>query len=284
MTELMHKLARDQLIERIDTEFPYVWGRRQKYETGHYLDVIMRVLRSGTQWKLLKGEPCSWSTYHKKFLKWSKKGIFEKAFYSLTNTPQFQGSIGDDFFIDSCIIANKRGLKDEMIGLSYKHKFKSGTKISVISDDQGMPTSLHLTEANRADIKSVKPCLTKIAFPQNRIKNLGGDKGYVSKSLKKSLRLRGTNYIYYDKKNTKPINRLNEAGKIILKKRIKVEHTFSWLEQYRRISFRYERQLGTFQSFIYLAMINIIAGLIKNRFFKIKPKIRLLCTIFCIHF
>jgi transposase len=233
MTKLMHDYTRTLLIGVIDHELPYEFGRRQQFETGHYLDVIMKVLRIGMQWKMLN-EKLNWSTYYKKFKKWTDNYIFEKTFCFLTKTRLFQESIGNDFYIDSCIIQNKRGLKNEMIGLSYKHKFKNGTKITVISDIKGKPISLHFSKANESDIKFVLPAYNKIKI-KSKVKILCGDKGYCSRDLRLKFESLGVDYIYPDRSNILAINRIN-ADENIMRKRMAVEHTFSWLLQYRKLS------------------------------------------------
>ncbi len=238
--------------------------RPQTKETEHYIKVIMKVLRTGMQWKYLN-EPLNYTTYYKKLKQWSDHQIFEKAFYLLTKTKHFLDLIGNDFFIDSCIIRNKGGLKTEMIGPSYKHKFKNGTKVTIISDCYGIPISMSLSKAQVSDVKMVLPCLSKIKFNLSKIKNLGGDKGYVSKNLKNK---KDINYLYYDKKNTKSNNRLTSSEKLIMKKRIAVEHTFSWIQQYRKLTDRYEKHIKSFESFIYLSLFNIVCSKIDITFFE----------------
>ena len=44
----------------------------------------------------------------------------------------------------------------------------------------------------------------------------------------------------------------------LLKQRYIVENTFSWLQNYRRIRIRYEKQSNTFLQFYYFAMANLI--------------------------
>ena len=160
----------------------------------------MKVLCSGMQWKYLN-EECHYTTYHKKFMKWADHGIFEQMFYYLTSIERFQRNLGTDFFIDSCIIANKRGHKTEKIGYSPKHRSKKGTKITLIVDQTGRPISACFAPANEHDIQFVIPSLKRLKVPLNRIKNLAGDKGYISSDIKRKLRSHGITYTYYPRKN-----------------------------------------------------------------------------------
>src|SRR5207244_10428034 len=99
-----------------------------------------------------------------------------------------------------------------------------------------------------------------------KIKVLGGDKGYISDDLKTILVKEGINYLYPIRKNMNPLDDLTDAERIIMKDRMEVEHSFSWMVQYRRLGFRYDRHSEMFESFVYLAMTNIAIGKIKDEF------------------
>ena len=108
---------------------------------------------------------------------------------------RFQESLGNYLILPHCIIQNKGGLLNEMVGPSYKHRFKNGTKITVISDSNGKPIYLDLVNPNLSDIQFVLPCLNKIRAKQN-VKNLGGDKEYISGKIKQNLGNQRINYVY----------------------------------------------------------------------------------------
>ena len=71
--------------------------------------------------------------------------------------------------------------------------YKRGESMAVISDSNGKPVSFHLSKANESDIQFVLPCLNKIRVKQ-KVKNLGGDKGYILRSVNIDLRNRGIIY------------------------------------------------------------------------------------------
>ena len=56
------------------------------------------------------------------------------------------------------------------------------------------------------------------------VKNLGGDKGYISKKMKTSLKNLNTNHICKLERHVINI----ASDKLVLKKRITVEHTLFW--------------------------------------------------------
>ena len=75
-------------------------------------------------------------------------------------------------------------------------------------------------------------------------------------------------FVCYPRENMK--KKLTDNEGQFLKKRIKVEHAFSWLTQYRRIAFRFERTIKSFTSFCYLAMTNTLSGKLKGDPFQKK--------------
>ena len=61
-------------------------------------------------------------------------------------------------------------------------------------------------------------------------------------------------------KNTKykKVEKLTKKEKKIYTKRIKIEHTNSWLKNYRRMNCRYDRNIDTFYGSLWISLIGII--------------------------
>ena len=77
-------------------------GRPSK-DSRTMLNGIFWILRSGAAWRDLPERYGPWQTVYKRFLKWSKAGIFEKIFQDLAADADMQ-----DISIDStCIKAHK---------------------------------------------------------------------------------------------------------------------------------------------------------------------------------
>jgi transposase len=145
-----------------------------------------------------------------------------------------------------------------------KTKKGKGTKWMVVVDGEGLPLACHLDAANRAEVQLLEPTLDNIdvieaeaadAPPQPE--RLILDKGYDSDPLRARLAARGIEMICPHRKNrTKP--KTQDGRKLRrYKRRWKVERTFAWLGNFRRLVVRYERSLKTYRAFFHVACLLI---------------------------
>ena len=61
-----------------------------------------------------------------------------------------------------------------------------------------------------------------------------------------------------NKRNSSKIDNLNLYYKLLLKKRISIEHTINKYKQFKRCQLRYDKYIKTFDSFINLASLIIL--------------------------
>ena len=92
-----------------------------------------------------------------------------------------------------------------------------------------------------------------------------GDAGYDSNQLRNKVISGNIGKLLTakNKRNTKNKDKLNALKlspeiKLLLKERIKIEHTNAHLKQYKRLSIRYDKYSYNYQVFLYLACINLI--------------------------
>jgi transposase len=173
----------------------------------------------------------------------------------------------EKIYIDSTDIMNKLGSED--VGRSYKYKFKKATKITIITDSNGIPISIHITKASIHDAKLVESTIdklqVKIITSKNYPKYLIADRGYISKTAKNNIK-EVAELVYPLKQNMKSTETadINERNKLLLRSRSINENTFSWLKNCKRLNVRYDRLTTTFSSFIHLKVLSLIGTKITN--------------------
>jgi transposase len=110
----------------------------------------------------------------------------------------------------------------------------------------------------------MEPTIEKIAVPrkgsgrprQNPV-SIIADKGYDSDPLRDRLLKRGIELICPYRKNNK--TKKYEDGRKLrrYRRRWKVERTFAWLQNFRRLVVGWEREIQIYQAFFHLACILI---------------------------
>ena len=105
--------------------------------------------------------------------------------------------------------------------------------------------------------------LRRISVPQRRGRprqrplRVIADRGYDSDPLRWRLRQRGIRLIVPHRKGRQKPS-LNDGRELRrYRKRWKVERTFAWLSNYRRLVVRYDRHLKMYQAFFHLACVLI---------------------------
>lgn len=145
-----------------------------------------------------------------------------------------------------------------------------GTKWMGVVDGQGVPLGSQLARAAPAEVKLAEGILQTISVPgpgqgrpRCRPRRIIADRGYDSDPLRWRLLPRGILLLSpHRKKRRRPS--LND-GRMMRRhrKRWKVERTFAWLGNFRRLVVRYDRRLDMYRAFFHLA-----CALITLRFLK----------------
>jgi len=216
----------------------------------------------------LKGIDISGDTLRKVFQKWTNKNVFEIAYNIIIDIYKDRKIDFTDLFIDASNIKNYMG--SELTGVNHCDKFKLATKLSIITDDLGVPVSIHLEKCNVHDIKLVVPNLEKIKIDTESAENLIADKGYISKTLKQYISEKYKMRIITPEKNPKKgvKKKSSENDKIKLRKRYIVEHTFSWIKNYTRLFRRKDKKISMYVSFMFFGICNITANKMEKYIIK----------------
>ena len=132
----------------------------------------------------------------------------------------------------------------------------------VVTDGNGLPIGFLLESAQVAEVELAEPTLDTVRVPtprgrrgrpRTRPKQLTADRGYDSGPFRRALRRRGIKACIPPKRRPKtwrpkrgrPLN----APTAAYRERWRVERTFAWLGNYRRLLIRWERDVVVYQGF-----------------------------------
>lgn len=226
---------------------------RPAYTNLELLPGILRVLRSGCRWRDLDSDNCPSGVTH-----WRRIGFWQsrlglKDVWSVLLRKLHRLSRLDLRItcLDGSLVPSFNFL--DTTGYSGKYK-KTGTKLSVITDFLGTPFNLVFASGNKHDMPLAIPTIAN--NPVGKPGTILADKGYDSDKLRLKLNKEG---IHTNIPIRRMRNRKQQQGYSIPlgKMRFKVERTNAWIKSFRRLRFRFDYTLASFQAFTYLAVIVI---------------------------
>jgi transposase len=139
----------------------------------------------------------------------------------------------------------------------------------VVVDGQGIPIGSTLASASPAEVRLAEETLETVKVPRKgrgrpkkRPLRLIADKAYDSDPLRKRLKIFKIDLIVPHRKNRKKAEVQDGRKLRRYRKRWKIERTFSWFNNFRRLVVRYERLIEVYRGFFHLACIMIVL----NRF------------------
>ena len=165
-------------------------------------------------------------------------------------------------FLDGSFAPAKKG--GDKVGLTKKGK---GTKWMLVIDGNGLPLGFHLDSATAAEVKLAERTLDTICVPRprgrpkQRPKKLVADRGYDSRDFRCALRRRGIQMCIPAKR--RPAKWRPKRGRPVVarkeeyRQRFKVERSFAWLGNFRRLLIRWEHRSSVYQGFFTVAVLLI---------------------------
>jgi hypothetical protein len=239
----------------------------RKYHLDELLPYILQVLDQGIAYRNIKTKTnICWNTIYKYYRLLVKYNIIERTYEKLIDKYLHQlEQIPNNFYNDSSLVCNKLGEdKADYNPYSPKHKL---SKFSIINDEFLIPISISVDSGSVHDIVMLNEQLGKLKeihpiLFKNKV-NLILDAGYDSKKLKeqvKNLNL-GRVVCYRNRRNGKKKEITEDYtlyDYLLLKSRMKSEHTMCSFKQFKRIDRRYDRYIINYLNFMYLGAIKII--------------------------
>lgn len=248
----------------------YTKTKNCKYDIYEKLYCVLLIVKLGISFRnityLSEYASIYWTTIYKFYRKLIKFNIIEDTYKKIVNK-YLKSNKNTVFLTDTTLIQNKMGI--DKIGFNpqlCKHKT---SKISYITSKNGVPIDIYIASGNNYDSKILLDQLNQTNIVDNcNSKNniLLGDAGYDSNKIRELLKNKqfGKLICHRNKRNIKdPIKLkkldLNQKDKTIIKKRIKVEHVFSHLKSFKRISLRYDKLVNNYYNFVLLATLMIVS-------------------------
>ena len=143
------------------------------------------------------------------------------------------------------------------VGYTGKHKI-NGLKRNIVVDAKGNPLAMTCGQANHHDQKFALKTVDRITVRGKirRPKRLGADKGYDDDKFRKELKQRRIQPCLIRRQNNrKNITQSELREKKYSQQRWKVERSFNWINNNRRIDRFMEKKAVNYQGFCYLMFI-----------------------------
>lgn len=240
--------------------------KQQKYKLSDYLSVILYVLKTGISWRDIKSH-INWNSVYKTYVKLNSYNIFKLSYISLLNKYYKKSYNNKLKYIssDTTFIPNKKG--KDLIGYNKYYNKKNGTKISLITDSNGIPFNVKCYKGNINDSKILMDQLETdnlVNITNLRPNNTYflADPAYDVKVIRDKLKDMNYNpLIAQNKRNIKDKSKiitLDKNDKNVYNKRLVIERTFNRMKNDRKLCLRYESKITNFMGFIYLSLIKML--------------------------
>lgn len=229
------------------------------------LNGIFYVLKTGGQWGYVPACYGSKSTVHEHYQKWVAAGVFSEVFrlsveeYDELVGIEWEWQMMDGFLVQAPVRGQKICLEEEGLGRNPTDRGRSGGKVHLHVDQNGIPTGVITTGANVHDSRLVSATLAADIIPRpqpttENPQNLCLDKGYDYKRVDKELEQ------YFLTPHIRRIGeeKVTEEGKTHPARRWVVERTNAWLKGFRAIRTRYFRYARNYLGILHFACALII--------------------------
>lgn len=210
-------------------------SRLRKYKAIEILNAIAYVVKSGCQWSMLPSGFPGWRTVYHHFRSLSERGWFMSFLSTLVGAKR--GAMGQHPEPETCVMDSqsvRSALPHSEKGVDGNKRIK-GIKRQVAVDSNGYVIGVSVTTANVHDSKGAIPLMAQLIVNHKDIHLIKADLGYAF--LSPSLANTDMPVLECVKSNFGTPDFIPIQGRWV------VERTFSWMENYRRLTRNYERLL-----------------------------------------
>lgn len=229
-------------IFKIQRSFKDIHTKNEQ-QLRKFMEAVWYVARTGCQWRLLPFYYGHWRSVHRRFKKWSDKGIWEMLFQKIQQTPDLEAIMIDATIVRAHACSAGYGKESQPQQALGRSRGGFSTKIHALVDALGNPLKFILSAGQRHEISQAEALIEDV---------LGsiiiGDKGYDSNAFVETLKDKECLCVIPPKRN-----RLNPRGydEHLYKERHLIECFFGKIKHFRRIFSRFDKTATSFLAFLH---------------------------------
>ena len=222
-------------------------GRPKELSDDDAVHLMFKVCRTGMQWRELECN-VSYTTVMRRMHRWTDKNVFVEAYRRALQVYRKHNAT-THCCVDSTFVKNVFGR--DCIGRNPTDRGRKAIKLSAVTDQNGVVFGIHASPANIPDVSLLQQSLSSMLLNVDSLP-LFADRGYDSRRNRNICNDFGLLDRIF-RKRTRTTRRSNA-------KRVVVEHTFSWMDKYRRLLMMFEQRSVVHQSFAFLALGSMLVA------------------------
>ena len=244
--------------------------KSQKYTLNQLLPIIIFVLKQNISWRSVsKLKICGdihWNTVYKMHIKLVKYKVYENTYVHILNKFYNKQKNANNLKVqmtDTTNIFNKGGI--DKIGYNRSCPKHNISKLSIISDFNGVPLNMKLSSGNINDAKIFNKQLDSNNLVNITLENKNksvilADKAYDSSILRQKILDKKYKRLIVPMnkrniKNPKLIKKMTKRDKNVFNHRSVIERKINTIKRYKRINIRYDKYSSSYMGFVYLSCI-----------------------------
>jgi putative transposase len=226
-------------------------GRKIKKDLRMIVNCILKITRTGTQWRNIDRCYGAWESIYYYFRKWTKNGVFDSIIACLVEQERVRQ--GKKPYATAGAIDSQSVKKVGLISLDTGidgAKLVNGRKRNIVVDTLGLPLAIYVCAANIHDSVAAIELLPILNQTSKKLKLIRADNAYKGDFIV------WAGWCGYSVEITQkpPTNK----GFVPQTGRWQVERTFAWENFYRRLSKDFEKTVESSVAFMQLAFANMI--------------------------